>query len=72
MNMDEIDTKVLAVMLNHCTEYSCDDCPGVDNHCTGKIDMMQAASRHMKLRMAQIEGMTIRLNAAENIRKVDV
>lgn len=68
MNMDDIDSEVLAVMLTHCSEYSCDGCPGVDNHCTGRVDLMQSASRHLRLRMAQIEGMKIRMYDAEKER----
>jgi hypothetical protein len=66
--LDGVSTEDLIVMMRHCPENSCDGCPGVKNHCTGRIDMMYAVATHLELRMAQIKGMNIRIHNAEGER----
>ena len=67
-SLDDASTDDMIQMMYHCPEHNCDGCPGLRNHCTGRIDMMYAVARHMELRMAQIKGMTTRMYDAEEER----
>jgi hypothetical protein len=67
-SLDDASTDDLVCMLNHCPEHCCDGCPGINNHCTGRVDMMYAVARHLALRMAQIKGTTTRMYDAERER----
>jgi len=51
-----IDNKTLVVMVRHCNERSCDGCPGVALHCTGRDYLTHEVSAALQRADAAIAG----------------
>lgn len=47
-----IDNAVLARMVRHCEDHSCDGCPGVDRHCLGRQWMTVRVGRALEAQAA--------------------